>query len=170
MSDLLGLEVDVAPFVLSPNVPIVGAVGEPAAGDDASTVLSQSSWTRLLSYAAVLTTSATVADRVPVLRATIADGGTVWAVPSGASVTASLTTTVCWTARGRGDGLQTAIYGDHLYLPCPDLWIPPGAKVATATAAIDAADQWSAIVVSYELAQPPDSAVRHYLQPHQAIT
>lgn len=129
---------------------IIKTVDQPAAGADWSTVPSNGDWTRVLSITAQLVTSATVANRAPDLLTTDVDGNVIAADGATAVQAAGETLTWDWRPRSGFNGTTTpsAVVGST----APDFWLPPGASVATKTVNIAAADQWSAVVVVFLVA------------------
>lgn len=104
---------------------------------------------RVLAVRAVLTTDANVANRLPAL--TINDGTDTFAtIPAPAAITASKTGQVSTVAGAPSVG---ATDGPLLWAAPTDGWLLlPGWGLTVVTAAIQAADQWSAIrlwVVAY---------------------
>jgi hypothetical protein len=128
----------------APVVQRVVPIASPAAGADFTiTTPGESTWS-VLSIAATLTTSAVVANRVPVLRMT--DGSSVlWRVPALVAVTASLTTQVSWVAELGYQ--QAALSGGALTVGLPPMYLQPGNIVALTTSALDVGDTWTNIVV-----------------------
>ena len=128
-------------------------VPAPAAGADWSFTIKGENVRRLISVTGVLATSAAVANRAPALEIA-APEGTVITVEQPAVITATLSTIVCWGAGVSGDaaslvnGRLTAGIGEYV--------LPPGYIVRTSTGAIDAADQWSSVLLWCEtmLTQP----------------
>jgi hypothetical protein len=109
---------------------------------------------------AQLVTSATVANRQPVL--VLGDGTNTWAYLSAPAVqAASLTNIYTWTVGAHAVALGLRQLG---YMP--DVELPPAWTIGVQTAALDATDQWSAIRLglvdttahwgSLELAADPD--------------
>lgn len=170
MSDLGFVEVEIAPHLHSPTLPIYSSLGNPAAGAYPSFVASQTAWTKLLSFHGRLVTSAVVATRVAIVTATLGDGEVAWRVQAGVTQTASLTYSYSFLAELAGNSLSGNQAGGYTAQPLPRQWMPPGTSFELYTLNEDAGDQWSQVMTAFELAQPPDSAVRHYLQPHQAIS
>lgn len=96
---------------------------------------------------ATLTTSATVATRIPRLQ--VVDSAThvlvSFQVP--AIITASKAVEITW-ARGVGRSDAT---GTNVLISSPDLIFPPNCTVRTTTVALSAGDQWSSITLLVEL-------------------
>lgn len=117
---------------------------------------------RIVALRAVITTSAAVANRLPAL--VLSDGTDDFAtIPAPAAVAASLSGVVSTVPGAPSVG---AAGGPLLYPSPTDGWtLLPGWSLRTATGAIDAGDQWSAIrlwVVEYPTGpgtrQTPDVA------------
>jgi hypothetical protein len=121
-------------------------VANPAAGADWTFTEPANSRVRLQSLRALLTTSATAANRNIQLQ--ITDGvNTVWIASAPASVLAS--TTQQFTAVGTNSptGVVTTIFA--VVVP-PALLLPGAWTIATVTANIQAGDQWSSIWLGVE--------------------
>jgi hypothetical protein len=119
-------------------------VSNPAAGADWSYTPSIIVRSQVLSFTALLTTSAAVATRI--VRAQFKDGSgnLVAQVPPGASQAASLAVVYTGIPNGIGSTVDPATI--QLGLPEPPL-IEANGSIGTNTTAIQAADQWSAIHV-----------------------
>ena len=126
--------------------PIVRPVANPAAGADWSAVLSSNELVAVRSIRAILTTSATVANRSPQLQMTDANGDVLYQDGLSAAIAASVAPAICW-AQGLDSNGQAGV---SLSAPLPLLWLPPGAVLKVSTALIAAGDQWSAVVVTYD--------------------
>jgi hypothetical protein len=121
----------------------------PAAGAEFSvTAPGQGTW-RVVALSAVLTASAAVANRLPALTWNTSDG-MVASSPATAAVTAALSTRFSALAGAIGAGVAA---GPQLWAtPTDGFVLLPGHSLASVTAGLDAADQWSAIrllVVEY---------------------
>jgi len=119
----------------------------PAPGAEISITPSGMGYWRILSLLFTFTTSVVVAARRPSLAAT--DGTTrFWRSTAPASIAASLAGDWCaYAGSPPWDGA-----GSPTLLPFPDggLILPPGYRLGTITAAIDAGDQYSAIAALIE--------------------
>lgn len=126
----------------------------PAAGSDISTAVDPADRVRLLAVTAVLTTSATVANRLVGLRFQDVNGLTYFEQDLEADQAASRVIRYSW-ARGAGVSANTALTGEvSLTGGLPWLMLEADDRLETNTRNIDAADQWSDIVIRYE---PGDS-------------
>jgi len=127
--------------------PIVAIGSQPAAGSDWSVRLPAGSVCRLLTVRAVLTTSATVGNRVAQLQLATSNGDVLTTQSVPISLTASTVAPCTWAV-----GLDTVSAGlDELQMGLPKIGLPPGCSVRTNTLHLDAGDQWSAVVVMYEM-------------------
>ncbi|HET9765263.1 MAG TPA: hypothetical protein VFS60_00365 [Thermoanaerobaculia bacterium] len=134
-------------------VPRVVTVSTPNAGAEFSQRVTGGSIWLLHSVRATLVTAAAVANRLPAL--TFSDGSTTWAtLPTSIAVTATSTTTVSWLADPGGVGtLAGGLVGPLPGWPCA---LPPGTLIASLTAAIQAADQYSQVALyCYEVTAEP---------------
>lgn len=120
------------------------AVTTPAAGAEWSVTLPGHQAWAVRSVIATLVTSAAVATRRPSL--VIDDQTTTFMrLQSGITSGATLTTVWSWV---EGYDLETGAAGTAVTDPFPSgLVLPAGHRLRSVTAAIDAADQWSAISV-----------------------
>lgn len=116
-------------------------VANPAAGTDFTlTVPANTRW-RIKSFDATLTTSAAVANRN--VQIAIDDGAnSVWAHDVAATIAASTSNTIVGTGTNAPTGVVTTI--QSVVIP-PDLIIPAGFRIRSATINLQAADQWSSI-------------------------
>lgn len=121
-------------------------VANPAAGADWTLTVGAHQRLRIESFNAVLTTSATVANRQVQL---VVDDGTniYWQHDANASQTAGTTFNYDATAINIPTGVITTTL--FLVMP-PGLLLPVGHRLRTITAGIQAADQWSAIFLGVE--------------------
>lgn len=128
-------------------------VPAPAAGADFTFTVPGDRALRIVSVTAQLVTSAAVANRGAALVIT-APEGVVITVEQPAVITAGLTTLLCWGSGVSGDA--TALVNGRLTAGIGEYELPPGYVVSTATAALDAADQWGSIIIWAEvrLTQP----------------
>ena len=121
-------------------------IAQPAAGAEFSISPDTASTWLIRSIVARLTTSAAVANRMPVL--TQDNGGLVYARFLPASVQAA-GAVVDYSAVMNGTP-QTAVGGFAEWNFPPDgVWLPQGHRLRSATQLIDVADQWSAIAIFY---------------------
>lgn len=102
----------------------------------------------LRSFTGLLTTDATIANRIPRLYALV--GGNVeFAGAAGSIILASQSLVrVSWNA-----GSPSGVGGNNdqvLSMP-PDIFLPYGAVVELVTVGLDAGDSWHSVTVGYEL-------------------
>jgi len=118
---------------------IVGTT--PAAGAEVSETVPTGARWLLISFTAVLTTSAAAANRIPVLN--IDDGTNVFFVsPSAVVEGANLTTSNTWWGGGfQTGGIQQTIVVNALGV---SMLLEPGFRIRTVTSAIQAGDQYAA--------------------------
>lgn len=120
-------------------------VANPAAGAEiVALVPGGVSW-EVLALRATLTTSAAVANRLPVLQLRDTDGKVAYEFPGAAVQAASLAVSYSWSA---GYGTSTAVSGQQLPMPAPAPVVLAGGVVRTVTTLLDVADQWSAVVLT----------------------
>lgn len=99
---------------------------------------------RILAIKAVFATAVAVATRFPAVVVT--DGvQTVFNLPGGTGEAASITETYSWVPQG--DSIQTATGGSNSASLPDHLVLPAGFTIASSTPGIQAADQWSGIVI-----------------------
>lgn len=123
------------------------AVTAPAAGADWTTTVPALVRWRLISAAAQIVTSATVANRLTRLRVTRA-GVIIHDCATTAIITASLTVRVGYTSNS---GAFSGAVGSVVHVPYNgDLYLLAGDVVSSSTVAIDATDQWSAVALNVE--------------------
>lgn len=127
--------------------PVVAIVPPVAAGVDWSFIPSGATLAKVRAVVATLATSSVVAARYPVIELTNPDGDILAIAPGPATQAASLTGVDCWAI---GQDL-VAVLVNFQATSLPDIWLPPGAKVKTSTVALQVADQWSAMTVTYDL-------------------
>lgn len=122
---------------------VTQAVANPAAGVDFTT---NSAGTRgLLAVFATLVTSATVANRLPALQVVDGAGHVVASLPASSVQAAGLTETYLWAVGNPFSSGQNANFA-----PLPSgLVVAPTWTVKAVTAAIQATDQWSNIVLTF---------------------
>lgn len=125
---------------VTPN--IIG-VGNPAAGADINAG-NASTAKLLMAVTATLTTSATVANRVPILTIFDASGRILFQSAPPPALGASTAMPYCWAP-----GLPVGA-GSPGVLPLPSgLVVPATGFVRTVTSGIQAGDQWSLVVIIY---------------------
>lgn len=132
--------------------PVAGAgltaattVSNPAAGADWTYTVPAGLQQTLISVRAVLTTSATVANRFPVLRITSPTGQILADVSALAAQTAGTTITYVWMAGAPANNVNNV---QQMALPS-GLRLLGGSTIQTITSGIQAGDQWSAITITY---------------------
>lgn len=112
-------------------------VSDPAAGSDYSiTVPAGETW-YLQGFKCILSTSATVATRFPILLLAIGANVVYYAPPS-AGIAASLSDVFSWSP-----GLPGVSTSNINTQPCPDVPIQPGSTLITFTQNIQVGDQYS---------------------------
>lgn len=124
-------------------------VANPAAGADWSITVPAGSIWRVLVIRAVLTASATVATRVPILQVKDAAGNTIFDVPPAATLAAGGGANMNWSA-----GANSIVSNNSRFmqgLPM-GMILPEGAVISSSTVAIQTGDQWSAINLLVEQA------------------
>ena len=126
----------------------------PAAGSDISISVPNGVLWHVDGLRAVLTASATAANRMVGFSVKDQDGNSVWEYQMTAAVTANLTGTFCfspWTST-----VPTAFATTNsLLLPAPDTFIPPGWSFGSSTLNIGTADAWTAVRLWVEEWLPP---------------
>lgn len=131
----------------------VATVDQPAAGHD-WTWNAPGTWpTKVVAVTAELVTSATAGSRWPELRYQTRDAKLLGRVAVTTNVGASKTAYLAWQ---RVDGVRYSevfATATHLVIPVVDVWMPPGSTVKVVTANLSVTDQWSTIVVAYEVGQ-----------------
>jgi hypothetical protein len=148
---------------LLPGVRTLALAPNPAAGADWSLqVPSGRSW-RVQSLSALLTTSATVANRLLGLQITWA-GTLIWSAINTAAVAASVAHTLIAQRIVNPNFANTT--GTRHWVDVPDYWLPPQAVISAWNSNIQAGDQWSAIAAYVEERWEDDSDItlRHQLQ------
>lgn len=139
-------------FPQTPTIgPLAGAgqsvsttVANPAAAADWTYTVPAGVQQTLLSVRAVLTTSATVANRIPVLRITSPTGQIIADVAALAAQTATTTVTYVWMAGAPSNNVNNV---QQMALPT-GLRLMPGSTIQVITSGLSAGDQWSAIVIT----------------------
>lgn len=114
----------------------------PAVGQTTLYTVPGETYMGLKSARATLVASGAVANRLPGLAVLNGDGSPVFAVVSPTAVTAGVTRRTYWNADA--GGVVTSGSGDEV-LPFADTLWPPGFQFRFTVAAIDAADQLSAL-------------------------
>jgi hypothetical protein len=130
-------------------------VGNPAAGADWTFTVPNAVRWRINSIAAVLTTSATVASRLPQL--TVQDVGalTTYKAAANSLITASLVTLVAAAPASIGSSVAVPP-AQAVLIPTPsDFIVEAGWIIQTNTVALQAGDQWSSININVEEWQLP---------------
>lgn len=122
-------------------------VDTPLAGHDFSWTGPVTAPFRVVSIYGQLLTSAVVATRLPSVELLDAAGNVLARMSPQFGQAASKTDGYTW-ANGLGGDSQQQVYNQA---GLPLLWLPPRAKVASVTGAIDVGDQWSAVTISYLL-------------------
>jgi hypothetical protein len=113
---------------------------DPAAGVEISETVPTGVRWRVISFTATLVTDATVANRIPRLQ--VDDGANVVAtVTSTVGQTASVTAAWSWADWG---AIPTSLTNANMQPLPANLWLPPGYRIRTLTAAIVAGDNWGA--------------------------
>lgn len=122
---------------------VTSALGNPAAGADWAS--AQGATRQLISVFAQLVTSATVANRLPALQVVDAAAHVVLKLPAAAVQAAGATETYVW-----GVSLPFSSANNQNLTPLPGgLVVANGWSIQTVTAALQAGDQWSAIVLAF---------------------
>ena len=130
-----------------PGVRRVVQVPSPAPGADWSITVPGGVQWNILALTSTLTTSATVANRLPGLTVAI-DGVTTWHVQSNANLVASSSVTV-----NSFSGIQYPFYGGagtYMLETLPPGPYPAATEIGSSTTAISAADQWSGVALYIE--------------------
>ena len=148
MSDAYGAGPSTAPATdpgwrFGTGAPLVVAVPNPAAGAEWQWSAPSDRLAEVQAVTATLTSSATVATRVPQLAFESAGALLMAQAVNASKQAASLAWRYVWWWGG-----GAAVAGvDLVYTPMPRLLLPPGAKVLATTAGLAAGDQWSAITL-----------------------
>lgn len=128
-------------YILPGQTPALTVVSQsnPSAGSDWTvTVPAGQTWV-VESILAVLTTSATVANRTALLR--ITSGGTIIVqLPPAAAVTASTPTAYNWAP-----GVANVAVTQSQSVSTPPLPLVPGTVISSVTSGLQSGDQWSLI-------------------------
>lgn len=130
------------------------AIPSPAAGADFQFTPAQGEAVRVIALLSTLTTSATVANRLPGLRILDQAGNVVYRVGSATAQVASQT--IDHDAAPALSDNQAGFDGANTQwsYPWPDLWLPAGWQIASLTSGLAAGDQWSGIVLLAEFGRP----------------
>lgn len=122
-------------------------IASPAAGADFTVTVPGNRQWRLDAGRAILTTDATVANRLPRLQFT--DETVTWyEASSDAFIAAGLAQVVTFAAGG--PEVTPGVAGAPASIALPLMWLPAGTIIRSATVAEDTGDQWSAIAVLIE--------------------
>ena len=121
-------------------------VASPAAGADLAFTPSATDRVLLLAVTAVLTSSAAVANRRAALVLQDQNALAYWSADAVEPQAASLAVTYSWARGAATPPISALVASERVSLPLPWLRLEPGDTVKTATAAVDVADQWSAII------------------------
>ncbi len=95
----------------------------------------------------LFTTSATAATRFCKFDVSDKDGNLLASISAVGGITASQATVFTLVPGGAGPYVSGLVE----LLPFPDLWLPDGVKIASDTLAIQSTDQWSQVVITYEI-------------------
>lgn len=125
-------------------------IASPAAGSDWKFTPAGEQPCRILAFTAKLADSSTAASRMPGLQYADENGLVFWTGDAGAGQTASNTATYSWSIGGSLVNRSALTGLERVSLALPNLWLLPGESISTLTQEIQAADQWSAIVVRYQ--------------------
>jgi len=122
---------------------------KPAAGLEVGGLPATAEPFKLLTLRATLVTSATVADRWPHFQFVTPSGDVFFECVPSAAQAASKTITYQLTADSGAPNEGSAVNDDVAGLSLPGFWMPDQTKVKTVTTAIDPADQWEGIYLTY---------------------
>lgn len=125
----------------------VTKVSNPAAGADWSWAGPSMTPFKVRSVQAQLVTSNQAGTRFPVLQFKTRNGDVFMNAPGPATQSVSLTGVDSWFV---GANLNAVLVNDQS-AAIPDLWLPAGTIIQTTTVAIQTNDQWSGIVIAYEI-------------------
>lgn len=128
------------------SAPIPG----PAAGSDWEWVPATGQVTRLLTLLGTLTTSATAANRVPVLQLKDQDGTVVWETAAVTAQAASLGWAYSASSTGGAAESGAAETAGVVSLTLPDMWAPAGWSWGTATQGLQTGDTWTGLIAVLE--------------------
>ena len=123
----------------------------PAAGSDWKFTPSPTARVNVRSIIGTLTTSATVANRVPALQIVARDGQVIFDTASSSAQAASLANVWQWDAGMSGASFSGAYSWSSVVVTnaMPDLWIPPGFIVKVVTRLLDTTDAWTSLFFTY---------------------
>lgn len=122
---------------------IVAQAGNPAAGNDWA--VGEASSKQLVAVFAQLVTSAVVANRLPSLKIQDGAGRVAAQIPASSVQAASLTETYVWAV-----GMPFASGQNVNLVPLPGgVAVGNGWIISTVTTALQAADQWSNIFITF---------------------
>jgi hypothetical protein len=130
-----------------PGAIVRASTGNPAAGNDFSFIPADALRWRIQSLKATLTTSATVANRIVHALVTDAGGAVYWNEPAITAQVASTTVQYCF---GPGLTPQPTVDGVAVIGVPSNLIIAQRHQILSATTALQAGDQWSAINMGIE--------------------
>lgn len=125
-------------------------VDQPAAAADWFYVLAAQSPVRIESITATLTTGATVGTRAPALL-TRDQNGQALAYDTVQTAQAA-STAIAYNFRPGNAFYGAGADAAHYVASCPGFWLPPNASIRTLTGGLVAGDQWSAVTISYLVA------------------
>ena len=147
MEDIRSALAELMEVDLTARYPRVVTPAAPSAGADWSLTVPGGVRWRVRSIVAKLTTAVAVANRVPALL--LSDGTSVFMASAATyNQAASKTLNYAWYPDAQSPPAATA--GAWLGLPFPDVWLETGYVIASSTANMQAADQWSAIALAVE--------------------
>lgn len=129
--------------------PVTQALASPAAGADIAFIPTGTDQCIVMTLTARLTTSATVADRLPALVMKDQNLVTYVLADFGQPQTAGLAVTYTW-ARDFGLSVTASpVAGQAMSGRLPDAWLQPQDTIGTQTHGLDPADQWDQVVIRY---------------------
>lgn len=128
-------------------MPQVVVPAAPAAGHDFKWVAPPDTVAVVKLLTATLTTSATVANRTVVLEIVDIDGNVLGSLAESKGITATHTAVMTW---GVGLDQTTAVMTLQVF-SFPDIALPPGASVQSATTNLKAGDKWIDVFLVAEL-------------------
>lgn len=118
----------------------------PAAGQDY--VYTLTSAKRLVGFYGVLSASATVATRLAQLTFLDPSGQHLFLSPQMPGLTASQFAAFQW--HQEWPLISGAVSGSAAIMPLPNIYLPAGSKIQTATTGIQAGDTWSFLRLTFE--------------------
>lgn len=122
-----------------------GSIPPVAAGADFTFRPSGSEWSKVVALRATLTTSATVASRVPVFQILQQDGTVVFDRAATTAQAASTIDVYDLSQTLPSDANNGSAANGFSALVLPDFWLPSGWAIRSLTTAIQTTDQWSAL-------------------------